>query len=63
VVSRFGVHLIQVVARRQVPVEMKQLREMARNMLREQRFESAYADWQRELRAQAYIEFRDAPSP
>ncbi len=63
VVSRFGVHLIQVIDRRQVPVEMKQLREMARNMLREQRFESAYADWLRELRAQAYIEFRDAPSP
>lgn len=63
VVSRFGAHLIQVIDRRQVPVEMKQLREMARNMLREQKFESAYTEWLRELRTQAYIEFRDPPSP
>ena len=61
VVSRFGVHLIQVVDRRKVPVEVKQLREMVRNMLREQKFEAAYAEWLRELRAQAYIEFREVP--
>lgn len=61
VVSRFGVHLIQVVDRRRVPVEVKQLRDMARNMLREQKFETAYAEWLQELRAQAYIEFREVP--
>lgn len=61
VISRFGVHLIQVVDRRRVPVEVKQLREMVRNMLREQKFEAAYAEWLRELRAQAYIEFREVP--
>ncbi|MES2888615.1 MAG: peptidylprolyl isomerase [Pseudomonadota bacterium] len=61
VVSRFGVHLIQVVDRRKVPVEVRQLRDMARNMLREQKFETAYAEWLQELRAQAYIEFREVP--
>jgi peptidyl-prolyl cis-trans isomerase SurA len=59
VVSRFGVHLIQVVERRQVEVEARQLRQQAREALREQKFEDAYIDWVRELRAQAYIERRD----
>ena len=37
VVSRFGVHLIQVLERRKVVLDVKQLREQARNALREQR--------------------------
>jgi peptidyl-prolyl cis-trans isomerase SurA len=61
VVSRFGVHLIQVVERRQVEIDPKQAREQARNALREQRFEAAYVDWVRELRARAYIEMREPP--
>jgi peptidyl-prolyl cis-trans isomerase SurA len=61
VVSRFGVHLIQVVERRQVAVDPRQLRDQARNALREQRFEDAYADWARELRGRAYIEMREPP--
>ncbi|HEV8690086.1 MAG TPA: peptidylprolyl isomerase [Ideonella sp.] len=61
VVSRFGVHLIQVVERRQVAVDPKELREQARNQLREQKFEPAYADWAAELRARAYIEMREPP--
>ena len=35
VVSRFGVHLIQVLERRNVTLDAKQLREQARNVLRE----------------------------
>lgn len=61
VASRFGVHLIQVLERRQVALDVKQQREQARNILREQKFEAAYIDWLRDLRAQAYIEMREAP--
>jgi peptidyl-prolyl cis-trans isomerase SurA len=61
VVSRFGVHLIQVLERREVAVEPKQLRELARDALREQRFDQAYADWVRELRSRAYVEMRENP--
>ncbi len=61
VTSRFGVHLIQVVERRTVEVEAKQLREQARNALREQRFDAAYEEWVRELRGRAYVELREAP--
>ena len=61
VVSRFGVHLIQVVERRQVAVNTKELREQARNVLREQKFEPAYTEWANELRARAYVEMREPP--
>ena len=59
--SRFGVHLIQVVERREVALDLKQQREQARNILREQRFDAAYLEWVRDLRGRAYIEMRDAP--
>lgn len=59
VVSRFGVHLIQVVDRRSVALEPRQLREQARSILREQKFEAAYDEWVRDLRARAYVEMRE----
>ncbi len=61
VVSRFGVHLIQVLERREVELDLKQLREQARNVIREQRFEQAYLDWTKELRSRAYVEYREPP--
>jgi peptidyl-prolyl cis-trans isomerase SurA len=61
VVSRFGVHLIQVTERRQVDVDPRQAREQARNALREQKFEGAYTEWVRDIRARAYIEMREPP--
>jgi peptidyl-prolyl cis-trans isomerase SurA len=61
VVSRFGVHLIQVVDRRKIAMDAKQMREQARDALREQKFEGAFDDWLRELRARAYIELREPP--
>jgi peptidyl-prolyl cis-trans isomerase SurA len=60
-VSRFGVHLVQVLERRDTALEPRQLREQARNVLREQRFEQAYLDWTKELRSRAYVEFREPP--
>lgn len=59
--SRFGVHLIQVLERREVAQEPKQLREQARNVLREQKFDQAYLDWTKELRSRAYVEYREPP--
>jgi peptidyl-prolyl cis-trans isomerase SurA len=59
--SRFGVHLIQVVERREVTLDAKQVREQARNALREQKFEEAYLEWIKELRSRAYVELRDPP--
>jgi peptidyl-prolyl cis-trans isomerase SurA len=61
VTTRFGLHLIQVIDRRQVTLDNRQLREQARNILREQKFEEAFAEWLRDLRGRAYIEFRDPP--
>lgn len=61
VVSRYGVHLIQLLERREVQLSDAQKREAARSVLRERRFESAYEDWAREMRAAAYVEVRDAP--
>jgi len=59
--SRFGVHLIQVLDRRETTVDPKQLREQASNALKEQKFEPAYAEWVADLRAKAFIEYRDPP--
>ena len=61
VTTRFGLHLIQVVDRRQTTLDSRQLREQARNILREQKFEAAFAEWLRDLRGRAYIEFREPP--
>ncbi len=57
--SRFGVHLIQVLERRDTEVDPKQLREQARNALREQKYENAYREWVTELRARAFVELRE----
>ena len=61
VVSRFGVHLIQVLERRSITPDPKELREQARSQLRESKFEQAYSDWDKELRLRAYIEMREPP--
>ena len=61
VTTRFGVHLVQVVDRRKVTLDVRQLREQARNILREQKFEQAFAEWLRDLRSRSYIELRDPP--
>ena len=60
-VSRFGVHLIQLLERREARLDVREQREMARNALREQKYDEAYADWAREVRARSYVELRDPP--
>ncbi|MDR6534584.1 peptidylprolyl isomerase [Variovorax soli] len=61
VVSRFGVHLIQVVARRDAKLSQAEQREAARAVLREKKLEEAYETWAQELRTRAYVEYREAP--
>jgi peptidyl-prolyl cis-trans isomerase SurA len=59
--TRFGVHLIEVVERRETTLDAKQVRDQARNALRAQKFEQAYVEWVKELRSRAYVELRDPP--
>ena len=59
--TRFGVHLIEVVDRRETTLDAKQLREQARLALREQKFEEAYLEWVKDLRSRAYVEMREPP--
>jgi peptidyl-prolyl cis-trans isomerase SurA len=61
VVSRFGVHLIQVLERREAPISERELRDMARNSLRDKKFDETYQLWAQEVRGRAYVEYRDAP--
>lgn len=62
-VSRFGVHLIEVLERRETQLGPREQRELARRMLREKKLDEAYANWLQELRARAYVEFRESPAP
>jgi peptidyl-prolyl cis-trans isomerase SurA len=61
VVSRFGVHLIQLLDRRRVDLSPREVREMVRNQLRETKLEEAYASWTRDIRERAYVEMREPP--
>lgn len=61
VVSRFGVHLIQLLARREAPISEKDLRDLLRNQLRAEKFDETYQMWVQEVRGRAYVELRDAP--
>lgn len=60
-VSRFGVHLVQVLQRRQAALSPREQRDMVREMLREKKQADAYALWVQELRGRAYVEMREAP--
>lgn len=60
-VSRFGVHLLQVLERRKVELNPRELREMARMELRASRYDKAFESWAQEVRARAFVEYRDAP--
>ena len=61
VVTRFGVHLIAVEGREDQVLDAAQQRELARNMLREKKAEEAMETWAEEVRARAYVEYRDPP--
>ncbi len=56
--SPFGYHLIEVLERKTEEVSRERQRQMARQVLREQKLEEAYEDWLRQLRDRAYVEYR-----
>ena len=60
-VSRFGVHLIQLLERREAKLTQREQRDMARNVVREKKLDEAYATWAQELRGRAYVEYREPP--
>ena len=59
IVSRFGVHLIQLLERRTVALTPAQLRERERNILRAKRADEIFETWSREVRDRAFVEIRD----
>jgi peptidyl-prolyl cis-trans isomerase SurA len=56
--SPFGMHLIQVIERRERDVSAERQRGVARQALRERKLDEAYQDWLRQLRDRAYVENR-----
>jgi peptidyl-prolyl cis-trans isomerase SurA len=59
--SRFGVHVVQVQERRERALTQSERRQIASNALRERKNAETYEQWLQDLRARAYVEFRDAP--
>jgi peptidyl-prolyl cis-trans isomerase SurA len=60
-VSRFGVHLIEVTDRRNAPMSDQEQRTLARSALREKKLDEAYATWAEDIRSRAYVEMREPP--
>lgn len=58
-VSRFGVHLIEVTDRRDAPMSDAEQRTLARNVLREKKLDEAYVTWAEDVRGRAYVEMRE----
>jgi peptidyl-prolyl cis-trans isomerase SurA len=61
IVTRFGVHLIQLLERRQATLTQREQRDVARNLLREKKLDEAYVQWAQEVRGRAYVEYREPP--
>jgi peptidyl-prolyl cis-trans isomerase SurA len=61
VVSRFGVHLIELTDRRKATLTPAEQREAVRLMLREKRLDEAYTTWAQDIRGKAYVELREPP--
>ena len=60
-VSRFGVHLIELMERRRVEMKPQEVRETIRNQLRASKYDAAFTTWAQEIRANAFVEFREPP--
>ena len=60
-ISRFGVHLIQLNERRQATLSQREQMETVRAMLREKKIDEAYTIWAQDLRDRTYVEIREAP--
>jgi peptidyl-prolyl cis-trans isomerase SurA len=60
-ISRFGVHLIQLIERRAQALAPREQREMVRSMLREKKLDEAFLTWAQDVRGRAYVELREPP--
>lgn len=60
-VSRFGVHLVQLMERRVAPLTQREQREAARNLLREKKLDEAYERWAQDVRGRAFVDLREPP--
>lgn len=59
--SRFGVHLVQLLQRRQAALGPREQREAARNAVRERKLDEAYVRWVQDVRGRAFVQLREAP--
>ena len=60
VVSRFGVHLLEVLERRNTLLTRAQYRDQIRNLLRQQKGEEAFEQLTQDVRGQSFVEKREA---
>lgn len=60
-VSRFGMHLIQLQERRNVVLGPREQNEAVRALLRDKKLDEAYANWAQDVRGRAYVELREPP--
>ena len=61
--SEYGYHLIQVLGRRDAEGSIAQQMDLARQAIGQRKAEQAYADWLRQLRDTAYVDFKiDKPN-
>jgi len=56
--SPFGMHLIEVLERRERDVSAERQRAVARQAIRDRKLDEAYQDWLRQMRDRAYVENR-----
>lgn len=61
IASRFGIHLIQLLERREAKLNQREQRDMVRSIVRENKLEQAFNTWAQEARARAYVEYREPP--
>ena len=59
--SRFGVHLVQLLQRRQAALGPREQREAARNAVRERKLGEATARWVQDVRGRAFVQLRENP--
>ena len=59
VVSRFGVHLIQVLERKRVPLGEEAQNEAISEILKARQADEAFAKWSEDARLRAYVDIRD----
>jgi peptidyl-prolyl cis-trans isomerase SurA len=58
--SEYGYHLIQVLGRREAEGSVQQQMDLARQAIGQRKAEQAYADWLRQLRDSAYVQYKVA---